>query len=53
MHCTKGKVISCTAYVFSSLIKDHEGQSEEEECGKNSFLLNLAGKDVEGIRFHR
>lgn len=43
---TEGKVISCTAYVFRGLIKDREGQSEEEQCGKDFFLLNLAGKDV-------
>jgi len=47
MHCSRRKkIISCTAYVLNGLTKGHKGHREEDECGKDSFLLSLAGEEV-------
>ena len=47
MHCSRRKkIISCAAYVLNGLIKDHKGHHEEDECGKDPFLLSLAGDEV-------
>lgn len=45
-HCSEGKIISCAAQILKELMKDHEGQSEAEECGKEFCLLNLPGRMV-------